>query len=74
MWLSRPVYESLPYVYAAVGVAALGASWLLRAPALATTLFIFGALALTAGIMVWLRRRDFRSQWTQYNWRSLDEV
>jgi hypothetical protein len=74
MWLARPVYESLPYVYAAAGLAGLTASWLIRQSVLSIALLVCGALGVTVGIVLWLRRRDFRSQWAQYNSRSLDEL
>lgn len=60
MWLSKPIYEALPYYYVALGLLALGALlyvdywyW----PAICT---VIGVASLAAGIFVWLRRRRHR--------------
>ena len=58
--LSRPVYESLPWVYVLCGAVALCASYFART-ALASGVFgIPGLVALLGGIVVLLRRRDYR--------------
>jgi len=74
MWLAHPVYESLPYVYATAGIAGMAGSWLLRMPVVSSILLVVGALSLLAGLVLWLRRWDYRTQQAQYNSRSLDEV
>jgi hypothetical protein len=60
MWLSKPVYEALPYYYVALGVVALAAQlyvdwwyW----PAICTAV---GVLGIAGGILVWLKRRGNR--------------
>lgn len=60
MWLSKPIYESLPYTYILVGAVSLVATiyvdwwyW----PTIAT---VIGITSLIAGLVVWLRRRDYR--------------
>ncbi|HJR69661.1 MAG TPA: hypothetical protein VKA43_06440 [Gammaproteobacteria bacterium] len=60
MWLSKPVYEALPYYYVAIGVIALLAQlyvdywyW----PAICT---VVGLASLAAGAFVFIRRRDHR--------------
>jgi O-antigen/teichoic acid export membrane protein len=62
MWLQKPLYESLPYYYFAVGVVALLAAvyvghgrWLWIGAAL-------GLGSMLAGVVVWLRRRDYRAK------------
>lgn len=62
MWLSKPIYEALPYYYAALGVVALLAPlyvdywyW----PAICT---VVGLASLGAGAFVWIKRRDHRSR------------
>jgi hypothetical protein len=65
--LSRPVYESLPWGYIVFGLAALLVSYLLAAHgALSFTLGSLGLAALLYGIVVLLRRRDYRELRSQY--------
>jgi len=64
---SRPVYEGLPWVYIICGAAALVSSYLLAArTALSFAAGTLGLLALVAGIVVLLRRRDYRALRSQY--------
>ena len=67
MRLSRPVYESLPWLYMAGGLIALTCSYFLtmRLPSLA--LGLAGLAALIGGIVVHLRRRDFRELRANYS-------
>jgi hypothetical protein len=62
MWLSKPIYEALPYYYVALGLLALGAllyvDWWYW-PAICT---VVGVSSLAAGIFVWLRRRRHRAR------------
>ena len=60
MWLSKPVYEALPYYYVGVGVIALLAQlyvdywyW----PVICT---VVGLASLAAGAFVFIKRRDHR--------------
>ena len=60
MWLTKPLYEVLPYVYMVLGAASLVASvyvdyW--HWPMIAT---MVGLGCMVAGLVVWLRRRDYR--------------
>ena len=65
--LSRPVYEGLPWFYIAFGLAALLASYLLAARgALSLAVGVLGLAALLYGIVVLLRRRDYRELRSQY--------
>lgn len=65
--LSRPVYEGLPWFYMAFGIAALGTSYLLAAHgALSGAIGLLGLVALVYGIVVFLRRRDFRALRSEY--------
>ena len=73
MWLARPFYECLPYLYMGAGALFLGASWYLTDGAWPVMLLLAGALCLVAGLMLWLRRRDYRANQSEYNSRSLDE-
>ncbi len=71
MWLSKPVYESIPYFYFAAGVCALGASAWLDYSYWPLVCFLIGAACMVAGLVVWLRRRDFRRNATSID---LDEL
>lgn len=60
MWVSKPIYESLPYFYLLVGVIALGLSMYLTYWYMPTICFVFGFVCLVAGLVVLLKRRDHR--------------
>ena len=73
MWLARPVYEFLPYLYMLVGVALLGAAWFIEMSTLPSVFMLVGVLSLMAGLVLWLRRRDYRTRQSEYNSRSLED-
>jgi hypothetical protein len=61
MWISKPIYEALPFYYVALGLVALIAQifadywyW----PLICT---VVGIGSLMAGLVVWLKRRDHRA-------------
>jgi len=60
MWVSKPIYESLPYFYLLVGAVSLGASMYLNHWYWPTICFVVGLLCLVAGLVVLLKRRDYR--------------
>ena len=66
MRVSRPLYESLPYAYIAVGAAALLASFVWRVAEWSGVLALFGAIAVVGGLVLVLRRRDYRIQKRHY--------
>jgi len=62
MWLSKPLYEALPYYYFAIGVVALLAPLYVSYwhwPAICT---VVGIGSLVAGAVVWVKRRDHRAR------------
>ena len=72
MWIPRRLYELLPYVYMALGAAAFVAAFAMeRGPH--GLLMLLGGLSLTAGLVLWMRRRDYRESQAEYDSRSLDE-
>lgn len=73
MWLARPVYEFLPYLYMLVGLGLLTAAWFVDADALPSIFMVVGALSLMGGLVLWLRRRDYRTRQAEYNSRSLED-
>ena len=66
MRIARSLYESLPYLYIAVGVAAVATSYLWRAPPWSAVLAVFGLVAMITGLVLVLRRRDYRIQQRRY--------
>jgi hypothetical protein len=66
MYLSKPVYESLPYMYMALGVGALGASYAYGLAVWSDVLLLSGFVALVLGLVVALKRRDYRIQKRRY--------
>jgi len=60
MWVSRPIYESLPFFYLAVGVITLMASMYLNHWYWPTICFVVGISTLVGGLVLFLKRRDFR--------------
>jgi len=64
--LSRPLYESLPWLYAAGGAVAVAVSYLAASQPWSLVLGLSGIVALIAGLAVYLRRRDFRELRANY--------
>ena len=60
MWVSKPIYESLPYFYLFAGVVSLLASMYLNHWYWPTICFIVGVSTLVGGLVLFLKRRDFR--------------
>ena len=60
MWLSRLVYESLPYYYIALGIAAGLVSFHVDGWYWPEIIAAGGASSLIAGLVLWLKRRDYR--------------
>jgi len=64
--LSRPVYESLPWLYLACGVAACVGSYFLPAGVLSLIVGFAGIAIVLGGVVILLRRRDYRELRSQY--------
>ena len=61
------MYEGLPWLYIGAGLAALGASYLIGDTHAASLLAgLAGLAAVLGGIVVLLRRRDYRDLRSQY--------
>jgi len=73
MWISRPLYELLPYLYMLVGTGLLAAAWLIEAEIWPSVFLSVGALSLMGGLVLWLRRKDYRTKQAEYDSRSLDD-
>ena len=66
MRLSRSVYESLPYVYMLLGICAFAASFIWRGESWSDLVAGLGLIVLVAGLVLVLRRRDYRIQKRRY--------
>ena len=62
MWVSKPIYECLPYFSLDAGVISLMASMYLNHWHWPTICFVVGIGTLVGGLVVFLKRRDFRHQ------------
>jgi hypothetical protein len=58
--LSRPLYEALPWIYILCGLGALTFSYFHPHPGISLALGLPGLVAMMFGIVVALRRRDYR--------------
>jgi len=73
MWLSRPIYELLPYLYMLIGIVLAVASYLVNDAHRSSWLLGGAGLAMLVGLVFWLKRKDYRRAQREYNRRSLDE-
>ena len=64
--LSRPLYEGLPWIYVACGVAALIGSYMSPYRVVGLIVGVAGFLGVLGGIVILLRRRDYRELRSQY--------
>ncbi len=67
MRVNRPLYESLPYAYMLIGVAALAMSFVWRVPRWSNLMAGLGLIAIVSGLVLALRRRDYRIQKRNYD-------
>jgi hypothetical protein len=63
---SRPVYEGLPWFYIAGGIAALTGSYLLPSGVLSLIVGLAGLVGVLGGVVILLRRRDYRALRSEY--------
>ncbi len=72
MRLARPVYESLPYAYIAIGGLAIFLFYLDPEGPRAVVAFAIGVIVETAALTVLLRRRDCRELSRDYSGETID--
>jgi hypothetical protein len=72
MRLSQPLYESLPYVYMAIGALAIFLFYLDPVGIRAAIAFVIGLLAETAALTLLLRRQDYRALSREYSGETIE--
>lgn len=72
MRLARPVYESLPFLYMAIGGLAIFLFYLDPDGPLAVVAFAIGLIVETAALTVLLRRRDYRELSREYSGETIN--
>ncbi len=73
MRITRPLYESLPYAHIVIGAAAVVASYLWRVAKWSGVMALCGLVAIVGGLVLALRRRDYRIQKRHYGAAFDDE-
>lgn len=61
MWLSKPLYEGLPFYYIALGAISLVASLFVEQWHWPVVCAVFGVSCVIGGLVLLLKRRDYRS-------------
>ena len=69
-YFSKRVYESLPGVYAVLGATLLWLSYHYRGQWWSTVGALAGLAGMVAGLMIWMRRRDYRATSADYGNRG----
>jgi hypothetical protein len=71
MRLARPLYESLPAIYMAIGAAAIFVFYLDPGPG-GKVAFIIGVCAEIAALTLFLRRQDYRALSREYSGETIE--
>lgn len=72
MRLSRPVYESLPFIYMAIGGFAIFLFYLNPVGFSGKAAFLIGLGAETAALTLLLRRQDYRALSREYTGETIE--
>lgn len=72
MRLARPVYESLPYLYMALGGLAIFIFYIDPIGRRAAIAFVIGVVIETAALTLLLRRQDYRALSREYSGETID--
>jgi Flp pilus assembly protein TadB len=72
MRLTRPVYESLPYLYMAIGGLAILLFYVDPLVSRAVVAFVIGVIVETAALTLVLRRQDYRALSREYSGETID--
>jgi Flp pilus assembly protein TadB len=72
MRLARPVYESLPFVYMAIGGLAIFLFYIDHVGPRAVVAFVIGVVLETAALTLLLRRQDYRALSREYSGETIN--
>ena len=72
MRLARPVYESMPLIYAGIGGMAVLVAYLDPDGPRSVVALVIGVLAETAALTVFLRRQDYRALAREYSGEMIE--
>ena len=72
MRLARPVYESLPFIYMAIGGVAIFLFYSNPVGLAGKAAFLIGLLAETAALTLFLRRQDYRALSREYTGETIE--
>jgi len=72
MRLARPVYESMPLIYAAIGGLGILLAYLDPQGPRAVIAMVIGVIAEIAALTVFLRRQDYRALSREYSGESIE--
>ena len=72
MWLPKPVYELLPYVLISGGALLGAAGYFVSREWLQSALLLGGSFLAVVGLVVLLKRRDYRHSRSRVKYDSLD--
>ena len=68
----EPVIEDWVLPFGVAG-AVIVAAWLVEAAVLPSIFLVIGALSLMLGLVLWLRRKDYRTRQSEYRGSSLED-
>ena len=72
MRLARPVYETLPLIYAAIGGAAIAVAYLDADSPRSAVAVVIGFVSEVAAVTVFLRRQDYRELRREYTGENIE--
>ena len=72
MWLPNPVYEAVPYALVVVGFALATAAYLSAVDWIQTSLLVGGSILAIGGLVLLLKRRDYRMSRSRAKYDRLD--
>ena len=72
MWLPRPVYESLPYLLMLGGLVLALAGYFVTSETSQSVLLVCGSLLAVVGLVLALKRRDYRLSRSRVKYDRLD--